>query len=427
MKILLLGNGAREHAIAYKLKQNDEVTLYNIATANNPGLVELCEEIKIGDYNDIDTVKNYVDEINPEIIWIGPEAPLAFGVVDALDVPCVGPIQELAQLETSKSFTRKLLVDNNIPVYPKFKTFASWDGLEEFCKSLEKFVVKPDGLTAGKGVQVQDDHFTTHNEGIEVAKEYIQKDGTVIIEEKLIGQEFSLMSFADGKNLLHMPAVQDHKRAYVDDKGPNTGGMGSYSMADGSMPFLQEGDIEAAQKINQQVLEALGDYRGILYGNFIATKNGLKIIEYNARLGDPEAMNIMYLLKTDLALISQGIVDQSLEFMNIEFEPKASVCKYVVPEGYPNNPVRDVEVDVSQVDQTKVKLFYASIDAENGKFILKGSRAIGVIAKADTLEEAEKLVQEEIVKIKGPVFFREDIGTAPLIEKRVKMMEEVRK
>ncbi|MFA6027733.1 MAG: phosphoribosylamine--glycine ligase [Patescibacteria group bacterium] len=429
MKILLIGNGAREHAIAYKLKENKEVELFVFASANNPGILKLATEIKIGDLEDVPAILDYAKKIKPNYAWIGPEAPLAAGVVDELakiNIPAVGPVKELAKLETSKSFTRDLLVKNNILAYPKYKTFVSEEGLEEFCSSLEKFVVKPDGLTGGKGVKVQDDHFQSANEGINYAKECLQKDGKVIIEEKLIGQEFSLMSFADGKHLAHMPAVQDHKRALVGDKGPNTGGMGSYSCANSSMPFLKVGDIEEAQKINQQVLEALGDYRGVLYGNFITTKNGLKIIEYNARLGDPEAMNVLLVLKTDLAQIGQAIVDGALDKLNVEFENKATVCKYVVPEGYPEKPVKNQAIDVSKVDQNKVKLFYASVDLKDNQIILKGSRAIGVIAKADTLEEAEKIVEQEIIKIKGPVFHREDIGTNALIDKRVKMMEEIR-
>jgi phosphoribosylamine--glycine ligase len=426
MRILLIGSGAREHAIASKLKENKETELFCFATNNNPGILALAKELVIGKMEDTSAIVNYANKIKADLVWVGPEAPLAAGLVDALNIPCVGPTKNLAQLETSKSFTRDLLVQNNILAYPKYKIFISEEGLAEFCRSLEKFVVKPDGLTGGKGVLVQDDHFQTHEEGIELAKKYLEKDGKVLIEEKLIGQEFCLMSFTDGKNLLHMPAVQDHKRAFIDDKGPNTGGMGSYSCADFSMPFLQAGDIKAAQKINQQVLEALGDYRGVIYGNFIATKDGLKIIEYNARFGDPEAMNVLMILKTDLTEISQAIVNGTLDKINIEFEPLATVCKYIVPEGYPTKPVKDVVVDVSAVDQNKVKLFYASIDEKDGKLYMKGSRAIGVIAKAATLEEAEKIVQTEIVKIKGPVFYREDIGTTKLIQKRIEMMEEIR-
>lgn len=426
MKILLIGSGAREHAIASKLKENKETRLFCFATNNNPGILALAEELVIGDVTDVPAIIHYARKIQAELVWVGPEAPLAAGIVDALDIPCIGPTKNLAQLETSKTFTRNLLADNNIPGNPECKNFISENGLEDYCRKLQKFVVKPDGLTGGKGVLVQDDHFKTIEEGIELAKKYLAKDHQVLIEEKLIGQEFSLMSFADGKHLAHMPAVQDHKRAFVDDKGPNTGGMGSYSCADFSMPFLNPADIAQAKQINEDTLNALNGYKGIMYGGFIATKNGVKLIEYNARFGDPEAMNVLLTLKTDLTEISQAIVNGTLNQIKIEFEPLATVCKYVVPEGYPTKPVKNVEVDISAVDQSKVKLFYAYIDEKDGKLYMKGSRAIGVVAKAATLEAAEKIVQQEIVKIKGPVFYREDIGTNKLIEKRVKMMEEIR-
>lgn len=452
MKILLIGNGAREHAIAKKLKENSETKLFTFASANNPGLSELSEDIKIvdlspqptsrcGDKKNNEEVIEYAKHIKPDLAWIGPEAPLAQGIVDALEkvnIACVGPLKNLAKIETSKSFTRNLLVENNIHAYPKFKVFKSINGIEEFVKTLDEFVIKPDGLTGGKGVRVQGDHFQNFEQALVYMKELIEKGDSFIIEEKLIGQEFSLMSFCDGKNLKHMPVVQDHKRAYIDDKGPNTGGMGSYSCANHSLPFLKNQDIEDAQKINEQTLKALFGYKGILYGGFIAVKNGIKLIEYNARFGDPEAMNVLPILKTDLTNISKAIISGQLNKIDVEFDNKATVCKYIAPEGYPDNPIKDKLIDISEVDQNKVELFYASVDSppqpitgcgdkrDDGLY-LKGSRAIGVVAKADSLEEAEKLVQGEIIKIKGPVFFREDIGTKELVEKRIKMMEGLRK
>ena len=435
MNILLIGSGAREHAIAIKLKENKATKLFCFATNNNPGILALAEDLIIGDVIDVPAIINYAKKIKAELAWIGPEAPLSVGIVDALaeiNIPSVGPIKKLADLEISKTFTRNLLKEYNIPGNPSCQTFFSVDGLEKYCQSLEKIVIKPDGLTGGKGVLVQDDHFQTISEGIDLAKKYLTKDGKVLIEEKLIGQEFSLMSFCDGEHLAHMPAVQDHKRAFVDDKGPNTGGMGSYACADFSLPFLTANDIAEAKNINEQTLKALKKkfntgYKGIMYGGFITTKNGVKLIEYNARFGDPECMNVLLTLKTDLTEISQAIVNGTLDKINVEFESLATVCKYVVPEGYPTKPVKNVEVDVSAVNQNKVKLFYASIDEKDGQLLLKGSRAIGVVAKATTLDEAEKLVQQEIAKIKGPIFYREDIGTKRLIDKRVQMMEEIRK
>jgi len=429
MRILLIGSGAREHIIAKRLKDNSATELFVFASTNNPGILELAEDLRVGDLKNNQEILKYATHVKPDIAWIGPEAPLSQGIVDllvALDIDCVGPFKDLAQIETSKAFTRNLLVENNIPAYPKFKVFHSEEGLEEFIKSLSAFVIKPDGLTGGKGVQVQGDHFQDFPEALPYMQDLIAEGESLIIEEKLIGQEFSLMSFCDGLHAQHMPAVQDHKRAYEDDKGPNTGGMGSYSCANHSLPFLKEEDIEEAQKINEEVLAALAGYKGILYGGFIATKDGVKLIEYNARFGDPEVMNYLSILKTDLTDISEAIIKGELDQIKVEFENLATVCKYVVPEGYPEKPVKDEVIDISEIDQTKVDLYYASLDQTDEGLYLKGSRALGIVAKADTLAEAEKIVQTEIEKVKGPVFFRKDIGTAELIEKRIKMMEDLR-
>lgn len=429
MKILLIGSGAREHIIAQRLKDNSATELFVFASNHNPGILKLAEDMLVGDLKNNQEILEYVAQVKPDIAWIGPESPLAQGIVDllvALDIDCVGPFKDLAQLETSKAFTRNLLVENNILAYPKFKVFDSEEGLKEFTDSLEAFVIKPDGLTGGKGVQVQGDHFQDFNESLPYMQELISKGESFVIEEKLIGQEFSLMSFCDGKHLKHMPATQDHKRAYENDEGPNTGGMGSYSCANHSLPFLKESDIESAQKINEQTLAALPGYKGILYGGFIATKEGVKLIEYNARFGDPEVMNYLSILKTDLTDISEAIAKGELDQIKVEFENKATVIKYLVPEGYPIKSVKDKVIDISEVDQNKVDIYYASLDQQENKLYLKGSRALGIVAKADTLAKAEKIVQTEIVKVKGPVFFRKDIGTKELINQRIKMMEGLR-
>ncbi|MBU0671269.1 phosphoribosylamine--glycine ligase, partial [Patescibacteria group bacterium] len=432
---LIIGNGAREHAIAWALKKNPEAQLYCLATANNPGILELAEDIKIGDYNNVEEVLAYAKEVEPEFCFIGPEAPLEKGVADALcetSIPCIGPKKELAQLETSKGFTRDLMEEYKIPASPKYKRFKVEEGIPEYIDELKmNIVLKPDGLTGGKGVKVVGDHFETKEEAIEYCKEVIDGQGEIVIEEKLVGQEFSLMSFTDGENIIHMPAVQDNKRAFNDDEGPNTGGMGSYSMPNHSMPFLNDEDIEEAREINVKTTKALKDkfgipYRGILYGGFIAVKDGVRLIEYNARLGDPEAMNIMTLLASDMVELCRGIVDGDLNKRVVEFKNVATVCKYAVPDGYPDSPVKGEKINVSEVDTSRVNMFYASVDETDEGLMLGGSRAVGIVAEADNLYEAEKICEEEINKIKGPVFHREDIATKPLIEKRIKMQEEVR-
>lgn len=433
MKILLIGNGAREHVMAEKLKASPKCDqLFVFAAAVNPGIRDLASIYHVGDLNDTQAIQAFADENKPDFAVVGPEAPLANGVVDALKligIPAASPLKALAQIESSKSFTRELQAKYNIPGAPKFKTFYSDEGMMEFAEELGQIVVKADGLKGGKGVQVMGDHFETLEEGVEYAKACIETDGKVVLEEKFVGQEFSLMSFSDGRHLVDMPPIQDHKRAYEGDTGPNTGGMGTYS-APKNLPFLGEQDLKDAHEINQKTIEALEQelgepYKGILYGGFIAVADGVRLIEYNARFGDPEAMNALSLLKSDFVEICQGIIKGNLEMLDIEFEEKATVCKYVVPEGYPTNSKKGERVHIGPLTDG-VKLYFAAVNEDETGLIMTGSRALAFVGISDTLEEAEKLAQQGVESVSGAVFFRQDIGTQPLIKKRIQMMRNLR-
>ena len=220
VNILVIGSGAREHAIIRSFSElNKKKRIYCLASNNNPGISSICDEIKIDNIDDSKTVQNYAKKHEIDFAIIGPENPLAAGIADFLweiNIGVVGPKKDLAQVETSKSFTRNLLVEYKIPGCPKFKTFESMDGVKEFLSLLgDKYVVKYDGLASGKGVKVAGDHLYSHDEALIYCEELIKKGGHFLIERKLIGEEFSLMSFCDGENLSHMPAVQDHKRASV--------------------------------------------------------------------------------------------------------------------------------------------------------------------------------------------------------------------
>jgi len=431
MNILLVGSGAREHAIAHALNNSpQEKNIFCLASNMNPGILELCTEIKIDDINDPKLVSSYALKIGAAIAIVGPENPLAMGVADALwamGTKVVGPKKNLAQIETSKSFARDLLTEYDIPACPEYRTFSSMDGVLPFLQGLgENYVVKYDGLAGGKGVKVAGDHLRSHNEATEYCQSLVDRGGKFIIEEKLIGQEFSLMSFCDGNSLKHMPAVQDHKRAYEGDIGPNTGGMGTYSDANHSLPFLNEEDINMAHSINVSTAKALKDkfgegYKGVLYGGFISTANGVKLIEYNARLGDPEAMNVLPLLDSCFIDICNGIVDGNLSHVDVQFKAKATVCKYAVPQGYPDNPIRGIPIEISDV-QNPEQLFYASVDIKDGQLILAGSRAVAAVGIADNISSAEEIAEKNISAIKGPVFHRTDIGTNKLIQKKLDHM-----
>ena len=431
MNVLLVGSGAREHTIARALNNSpQEKNIFCLGSNMNPGIAELCTEIKIDDINDPKLVSRYALKIGAALAIVGPENPLAVGVADALwsiGIKVVGPKKNLAQIESSKSFARNLLTEYSIPGCPEYRTFSSMDGVLSYLQALdENYVVKYDGLAGGKGVKVAGDHLNSHNEAKEYCQSLVDRGGKFIIEEKLIGQEFSLMSFSDGTDLKHMPAVQDHKRAYEGDTGPNTGGMGTYSDANHSLPFLKEEDIETAHNINVATANALKDkfgegYKGVLYGGFIATASGVKLIEYNARLGDPEAMNVLPLLDSCFIDICNGIVDGNLSSVDVQFKAKATVCKYAVPKGYPDRPIRGVPIEISGV-QNPEQLFYASVDVKDGQFILAGSRAVAAVGIADNISSAEEIAEKNISAIKGPLFHRTDIGTNKLIQKKLDHM-----
>ena len=434
-KILVLGSGAREHSIIKAIERSSKPNeIFCIASNMNPGIANLCKEFIIDDFNKPEIVTKYATEKNISLAIIGPENPLQKGIADALwnvKIKVVGPKKQLAQIETSKAFTRNLLKKHKISGGPKYKAFNSVVGVLSFLEELgDNYVVKFDGLAGGKGVKVSGDHLASHKDALTYCEELIHKNHEFVIEEKFIGQEFSLMSFCDGENLKHMPAVQDHKRAFDDDLGPNTGGMGTYSDADHSLPFLRKEEIQKAQDINQSTANALRKefgygFKGILYGGFMATKDGVKLIEYNARFGDPEAMNVLSILKTDFLDICNGITQGTLNEIDVRFENKATVCKYAVPEGYPDKPIKGEKIDLSKIKNHE-SIFYASVDIIDGALVEAGSRTVAVVGVDETIEKAEKLAQREISKIKGPLFHRKDIGTSKLIQKKIDHMDLLR-
>lgn len=435
-KILVLGTGAREHAIGEAVRRSKSgAELFVYGESKNPGLTAIASGYEVGKLNDFDRLGAFAKSIEPDVVFPGPEAPLAAGVVDflaTLGIPCVGPFMTSAQLESSKSFTRNLLTKYGIPGNPGYRVFYAAEGLESYLRDTlgGHYVIKADGLKGGKGVLLSGEHLKTIAEGVAYAEACLAEVGRVVVEEKLVGQEFSLMSFVSGPTVVDMVPVQDHKRAHVGDTGPNTGGMGTYSDANHSLPFLQPSDLQAAHAITVAVAQALHQetgqrYHGVMYGGFIAVPDGVRLIEYNARFGDPEAMNVLALLKTDFVDLCAAIVRGELQGFEVEFERKATVCKYVVPEGYPDHPIRGERIEIMPLPQG-AHAYYASVDQREEGLFLLGSRAVALVGVGDTLSQAEAIAQQAALCVKGPVFFREDIGTAPLVEQRVAMMRTLR-
>ncbi len=438
-RVLLIGNGAREHVIAETVKRSaHDIALFSCMKSNNPGIASLSEAVLAAGYNDREKIGAFAREHGIDFAIIGPEDPLNNGIVDSLKkegIPSVGPTKSLARLETSKTFTRNLLEKYDIPGNPRFKTFASLEGIEAFIGELGGIVIKPDGLTGGKGVLVQGDHFHTKDEAMEHCEKILRDHSSVMVEEKFEGEEFSLQCLCDGITVAATPPVQDHKRRFVDDRGPNTGGMGSYSLEDHTLPFLKKEDVEEALSITRKVAAAIyqetGEYyKGVMYGGFIVTKDGVRLLEYNARFGDPEAMNILPLLKTDFVDICRAIIDGTLKDLNMEFEEKATVCKYIVPKGYglpvehPDAGSTSSKITIS--DMGDANLYYSSVDKREDGLYMTSSRAVAVVGIADNLDAAEKIAENAIASVTGPIAHRPDIGTKVLIDKRIKHMKDIR-
>lgn len=436
MNILIIGSGAREHAIARALQRSPQQSnIFCCAASNNPGLLPLCKNYWIGNICDANKVIQQATEWQIELVIIGPEAPLEAGMADELwqqKIPVIGPTKKLAQVETSKAFTRDLMQQYKISGAPRYQVFENLSGVNEFLQQLGEgnYVIKANGLMGGKGVKVAGDHLHSIAEAIFYCEELLIDSQSIVIEEKLIGEEFSLMCFCDGETLIPMPAIQDHKRAYVDDKGPNTGGMGCYSDANHSLPFLSANDIQQACQINKDFIKALSEkfsekYIGILYGSFIATKKGVYLIEYNARFGDPEAMSALAVLSSDFINLCQAMVQGSLAQEKVTFKNLATVCKYSVPDGYPDDPIKNSVINVADVQHPE-QLYYGAVDIKKDELIATGSRAVAVVGIGATLAEAEKIAEAEIQRIQGSLFHRSDIGTAELINRRIMHMKTLR-
>ena len=443
MHILIIWSWTREHCIAWKLAQSKQnPTISCFGSHKNPWILPTCKHYQVGTITNTEEVVQFANKIGATLAVIWPEAPLATGVADALRdsvIPTVGPRKQLAQLETSKAFTRNLLTKYNISTWsadrnvsPAFQYFQSMEGIEEFItdQCYGSFVIKHDGLKGGKGVLVMGDHFEMLQEWLTICQQIIDEGDAFLIEEKIVGQEFSLISFCDGKSLAHTPVVQDHKRAYEGDTGPNTWGMGTYSDANHLLPFLTMQDVLDAQQINKQVLRALQQefnqpYQGIMYGGFMVTAHGIKVIEYNARFGDPEVFNLLTLLETDLVEVCQAITKQTLDQVTISFKQQASVCKYLVPQWYPSDPIKGAEINMGDVP-TGIDYFFGSLDQQNDKLLTLWSRAIALIAHGDTIEQAEQDVEVATTAFSWPLEHRKDIGTKALLDERVAMMKDIR-
>jgi phosphoribosylamine--glycine ligase len=427
MKILVVGGGGREHAIASALSRNSETEIYSVMAKKNPGIARLAKKICIAKETDLARILAFAGETGVTHAFIGPEAPLEAGVVDRLSaagVACVGPTKAAARIETDKAFCRDLMTHHHIGGNAAYRVFHDTADAVAFVKDHDgDLAIKPIGLTGGKGVRIMGEQVDLAG-----AIDYLQQiNGAVVLEERLIGEEFTLQAFVDGFHIVPMPLVQDHKRAFDGDTGPNTGGMGSYTMPDHMLPFVSRKDHTAALSIMASVVAAMATdgipYKGILYGQFMNTAEGPKVIEFNARFGDPEAMNVLTLLSSDLCDVVTGITEGTLSSSKVTFEHAATVCKYLVPEGYPAAPKTGRPLDVGETGDAI--LYYANVEERDGRLFTLTSRTLAFVGKADTLAVAERIAEQAASAVQGSVHHRRDIGTQVLLDRRISHMKEL--
>ncbi|MGM0507780.1 MAG: phosphoribosylamine--glycine ligase [Fusobacteriota bacterium] len=416
MKVLIVGNGGRESTIAWKLKESNKVDEIFIAPGN-AGTEDFGENIQIKADN-IDGLLNFAKKEGIDLTIVGPEVPLILGIVDDFEkegLKIVGPSKKAAQLEGSKQFSKDLMKKYNIPT-AKYETFKNYENAKEYLEKVgAPIVIKADGLAAGKGVIVAQT-LEEAREGLKVIMEdeKFGKAGTkVVIEEFMEGQEASILAFTDGKTIKPMVSSQDHKRIYDGDKGPNTGGMGTYSPA----PVItEELNKKIYDKILMPTLEALKKegikYKGILYAGLMITKEGPKVVEFNARFGDPETQVILPRLKSDLFDIFMAISEENLDSISIKWDNKATACVVMASEGYPISYEKGYEIrGIKEAFNKGLLVFQAGTKTEEGKILTNGGRVLGVIGKGDTIRSAVKKVYKNIdtISFKGN-YYRKDIA-----------------
>ncbi|MGQ3329363.1 phosphoribosylamine--glycine ligase [Halorubrum sp. FL23] len=422
--VLLVGGGGREHAIARAVA--DDCALYACASNRNPGIRRLADGFEMIDETDAEAVADYATAVSADLAVIGPESALAAGVADALDeagVYAFGPRAEEARLETDKAYQREFMDEADIPGCPDYAVF---DDIEAACEYVDAYdgdlAVKPVGLTGGKGVKVIGDQVTA-----EEAKTYLRDSDydRVVLEERLVGEEFTVQAFVANGELRTTPAVQDHKRAYEGDEGPNTGGMGSYTDTDLSLPFMGGGDYDAAVDVLEAVVDALPDYKGVLYGQFMLTEAGPKVVEFNARFGDPEAMNTLPVLETPFLDVLTAARDGEA-LPDLAFSGEATVCKYAVPDGYPTDPDAGAKIAVDEESAGDALLYYASVDERDDGLYTTTSRSFAVVGRGDSIAAAEAEAEDALAAAGDRVRIRHDIGTADLVERRIEHMAALR-
>ena len=409
MKVLVIGSGGREHAIVEAISRSSKATkIY--AAPGNAGIAQLAECVAIKD-TEVEKLLEFAKANAIDLTVVGPEAALAVGVVDAFreaGLKIFGPTKAAAEIEASKDFAKRLMVKYDVPT-AAYATFSDFDeALAYVKKGSLPTVLKYDGLAAGKGVVIA----TTMDEAEATLRDMLLDTrfgkGSVVIEEFLTGEEFSLMCFVAGNKICAMPVAQDHKRAYDNDEGPNTGGMGAYT----ELPFITKEDHDyAMQNIMQRVADAMvaegTPFTGVLYGGLMKTPQGIKVIEFNARFGDPETEVVLPRLKSDAVDVFMAVANN--EAPEAEWSDEATLGIVLASKGYPGDYAKGFAI--KGTERVESKVYHMGTALKDGELVTAGGRVMIVVASAPTLREAQMKAREDIAKIEcSNLFHRTDIG-----------------
>ncbi|BDF58226.1 phosphoribosylamine--glycine ligase [Christensenellaceae bacterium] len=414
-KILIVGGGGREHAILWKLKQSGRpVELY--CAPGNGGTAQIASNVAIK-ADDVDGIVRWAKQNEIDMVFVAPDDPLALGMVDALTaagIRAFGPTKAAAEIEWSKSYSKWLMKKYGIPT-ADFEVFDdAAQAVAYLGTSKYPTVVKADGLALGKGVLICE-NFEQAKQAVEdimLDKKFGNAGARVVIEEFMTGPEVSVLSFCDGKTILPMVSAQDHKRAYDNDEGLNTGGMGTFAPSPKFTNDLQE---YAQKEIFEKTVQALNaegrEFKGIIFFGLMLTPDGVKVLEYNARLGDPETQSVFMLLETDLLDVIDAVIDGTLDRVSLSWKDESAVCVVMASGGYPQKYENGKLIEgLDNVDEGVV-VFHAGTKAENGDCYTNGGRVLGVTATGKDIAEAREKAYANVEKISfDGAHYRTDIG-----------------
>lgn len=415
MNILVIGSGGREHAIAWKVRQSPRLkNLY--ALPGNPGTAELAENVSGISMDDHAAVVDFCREKSIDLVIVGPEAPLAAGLADSLSVEgiqCFGPKRAAAEIEASKVFAKDFMTRHQIPT-ARYATFRQFEDAIRYLNSRDyPIVIKASGLAAGKGVILPEtmDEAKATLKSVLVDKAFGEAGDEVVIEERLMGQEVSLMAFSDGISVVPMLPAQDHKRLLDQDEGPNTGGMGAYAPAPIFTADMMDEALELVLKPTVNGLRREGTpFVGVLYAGLMLTPNGIRVLEFNSRFGDPETQVVLPLLETDLLEIADACVNGTLPNVKVQWKKGSAVCVVLASRGYPEKVESGKSVVIGELPGDMV-CFHAGTKMHNENIITSGGRVFGLTTWASNLDNALTKVYSNVRKISFEgMHYRKDIA-----------------